>query len=82
MLSAIGSPLVAGSPMGKDMLKKVKVLRAFYVGRDVQKAGSIIELDAALAASVVASNKAEFFKEEPKAAAPEAPKSRSSRNAG
>ena len=77
MLTAAGSPLVAGSvaPAKNTMAKKVKVLRMFMFNRVPTKVGDVIEMPDSAAFEVVASKKAEYVTAEPV----EAPKGRGSK---
>jgi len=64
MLTAQGSPLVAGMAANTTMAsKKLKVLRPFYMGTVVQKVGAVIETHPQLAAELVNAYKAEYVKE-------------------
>lgn len=87
MLSAIGSPLVAGSAASPMATKHVEVIRSFYLAGAAQSVGSVIEVDAKFAVELVASNKAKIVdapkpvKVEAKASTPE-PTRRSSKNVG
>lgn len=71
MLTAAGSPLVAGSvaPAINTMAKKVKVLRMFMWDRKPQQVGTVIEMPDIAAFEVVSSGKAEYAKA-PEAAPP------------
>lgn len=72
MLTAQGSPLVAGMAANTNMAnKKVKVMRPFYIGAKVHKVGAVIEVHPQIAAELVNAYKAEYVKEvEAKAEAP------------
>lgn len=70
VLSAAGSPLVAGStsnPVSKTVF--VRVERPFYANRVVQPVGTILQLDKFHAASLIASGKASAV-QKPAPAAP------------
>lgn len=72
VLSAAGSPLVAGSTsaaMSSTVL--IRVERPFYANRVVQPAGTILKLDRFHAASLIASGKASAV-QQPAPAAPAA----------
>lgn len=59
MLSAIGSPLVAGGMASTNMeTRYIKVIRPFFHKREVQPAGAVIEVPKHVAAEVIASGKA------------------------
>lgn len=61
MLSAIGSPLVAGSvAQSIPMARKIEVTRPLYLNREVQKVGSILEVSQSLAHDLVTSQKAKY----------------------
>jgi uncharacterized protein involved in exopolysaccharide biosynthesis len=65
MLTAQGNPLVSGMAANTTMAnRKLKVLRAFYIGTKVQKIGDTIEAAPQLAAELVNAYKAEYVKEE------------------
>lgn len=59
MLSVIGSPLVAGST-GNAMseTQSIRVERAFFMGKEVQPVGAIIEVPKHFAAGMIAAGKA------------------------
>jgi hypothetical protein len=59
VLSAIGSPLVAGSSASAMELQFIRVLRAFYVGNNVLAVGAIVEVPRHVAAGAIAAGKAE-----------------------
>ena len=64
MLTAVGSPLVAGSiASANTMTKKVKVLRSFMRDRKPTKVGDVVELTELGALEVVSSHKAEYVTE-------------------
>jgi hypothetical protein len=86
MMSAAGSPLVAGVIASEQntMFRKVKVMRPFMLDRKATKVGDIIDMPAHSALEVVASGKAELVKVEPVEAKaetvdPVAPKGRGSK---
>jgi hypothetical protein len=72
VLSAIGSPLVAGSAPSMQKTRHVRVVRAFFPGKGkALEVGAVVELPAYIAAEAVHSNKAVFV--EPPAPAVEEP---------
>ena len=84
MLTAAGSPLVAGSvaPAQNTMAKKVKAIRMFMWDGKVRQIGEIVEVSDTGAHEVVSSHKAQYVTvSEPAPAAPEtnAPKGRGSK---
>jgi hypothetical protein len=58
MLSAISSPLVAGSAAPPMATKHIQVIRPFYMKGVVQSVGKVLEVDARFAVELVQSNKA------------------------
>lgn len=68
-LQAAGSALVAGNRIQEDSMVQVnvKVLRAFYWQGRALKVGEKVSLPKTFAAEVVASNKAEYVPDTPKA---------------
>ena len=66
MLSAIGSPLIAGSVVPKDTtMKRVKVLRAFMFEGKAQPVGSVVNVSDSVFRDVIGSMKAEAVKDDP-----------------
>lgn len=72
MLTAAGSPLVAGSRPDTNMQAStvnIKVIRPFYLGGELQKAGTVIAVTRSFAAEMYGQNKAQLA---PETAAPAA----------
>jgi hypothetical protein len=64
LLSAAGSPLVAGSTPGADMsTKNVKVTKGFYIGGKLQEIGAVVAVPEALARDLVYRQKGEITDE-------------------
>jgi hypothetical protein len=76
MLTAAGSPLVAGSaPETKMAQVKIKVTKGFYIGGQLQAVGSVVEVGDTLAADLIARQKAtkDLDEKPPAKKAPDAP---------
>ena len=72
MLSAIGSPLVAGGTAPSMATRYIRVVKSFFPGKGgALPVGAIVELSANVAAEAVHSNKAVFV--EPPAPVAEPP---------
>lgn len=66
VLSAAGSPLVAGSLLEVTMkTAQVRVKRAFFYNGEPTKVGAVLEVPAVFAAELIAAKKAERVSDEP-----------------
>lgn len=86
MLSAMGSPLVAGSAAPSMQTRYIRIERAVYVGGVVQPVGAVLEVPRHVAASLISSNKASATDkpapvEEPVAAPDPAPEPKGKKHA-
>lgn len=87
MLSAAGSPLVAGGAPSPMSTKHIEVIRPFYFGGKPLKVGAVVEVESRFASELVCANKAKFV-DAPKPVQPvvadtaEPTRRRSSKDAG